>query len=242
MSQPLRLFVDAPLAEAADIPLTEAQAHYAVTVMRRAEGDPVLAFNGLHGEWAGHLAALSRRGVRLRIERQTRAQQDEAGPWLVFALLKRDATDLVVRMATELGVGAILPAITARTNAARVNEQRLAAIAIEAAEQSERLTVPRVHPPRPLAAILHDWPSDRTLFAAVERADAPFLCLPRREAGTAPAPVGLLVGPEGGFAPTELDALARSPLVTAVSLGSHILRAETACIAGLALLRGPGSG
>ena len=71
----------------------------------------------------------------------------DADLWLVFALLKRDATDLVVQKATELGVSALVPVITERTNAARVNLDRLRAIAIEAAEQSERLTVPDLVPP-----------------------------------------------------------------------------------------------
>lgn len=238
MTQALRLFVDAPLMPRAEVALTEAQGHYVLTVMRRAVGDPVLVFNGREGEWLGHLSTVSRRGAALLLARQTRPQCDDAGatgPWLVFALLKRDATDLVVRMATELGVAAVLPAITARTNAARVNEARLTAIAIEAAEQSERLTVPTILAPRPLAAILADWPPERRLFAAIERADAPKLPPFRGLAG-------LLIGPEGGFASAELDALTRSPFVTPASLGSHILRAETACLAGLALLQAPWCG
>jgi 16S rRNA (uracil1498-N3)-methyltransferase len=235
MTQPLRLFVDAPLAERDEVALTEAQAHYVTSVMRRTVGDPVLVFNGRDGEWLAALSAASKRGAGIRPERQTRPQRDEPGPWLAFALLKRDATDLVIRMATELGAAAILPVITARTNAARVNEQRLLAIAIEAAEQCERLTIPTVLAPRPLAAVLDAWPSDRELFAAVERADAP----PLRPAR---APAGLLIGPEGGFTQGELDAFARSPIVTPSSLGPRILRAETACLAGLALLQAPGCG
>lgn len=236
MTQPLRLFVDAPLASEAEVALTEPQAHYVTSVMRRTAGDPILVFNGQDGEWLASLSSVSRRGASVRLTHQTRPQRDESGgPWLAFALLKRDATDLVVRMATELGAAALLPVITARTNAARVNEQRLLAIAIEAAEQCERLTVPAILPPRPLAAVLDAWPADRELFAAIERADSPPLVRAR-------GPAGLLIGPEGGFAPGELDAFARSPIVTPASLGPRILRAETACLAGLALLQAPGCG
>ncbi len=236
MTQPLRLFVDAPLAGEGEVALTEPQAHYVTSVMRRTAGDPILVFNGQDGEWLASLSSVSRRGASIRLTHQTRPQRDEsAGPWLAFALLKRDATDLVVRMATELGAAALLPVITARTNAARVNEQRLLAIAIEAAEQCERLTVPAILPPRALAAVLDAWPADRELFAAIERADSPPLVRAR-------GPAGLLIGPEGGFAPGELDAFARSPIVTPASLGPRILRAETACLAGLALLQAPGCG
>jgi 16S rRNA (uracil1498-N3)-methyltransferase len=166
---------------------------------------------------------------------QCRSQAAEPDIWLVFAPLKRDATDLVVQKATELGVAAILPVLTERTNAARVNAVRLAAIAREAAEQSERLTVPAIHAPVPLPRLLDAWPEDRKLFLALERADAQPLA-------AHPGPTGLLVGPEGGFSPAERDLLLRRPGVQAVSLGPRILRAETACLAGLVLLQAGGYG
>jgi 16S rRNA (uracil1498-N3)-methyltransferase len=149
----------------------------------------------------------------------------------VFAVLKRDATDLVVQKATELGVSALLPVFSARTNAARINLDRLSAIAREAAEQSERLTVPEVRAPAPLPDLLARWPSERGLAAAIERG------------GPARIPHGsgaLLVGPEGGFAAAELDALRAARFVSPISLGPRILRAETAVIAGLALLQAEG--
>src|ERR1700691_5107618 len=101
-----------------------------------------------------------------------RAKAAEPDVWLIFALLKRDATDLVVQKATELGVAALWPVMTSRTNAQRVNLERLHAIAIEAAEQSERLIVPCIHEPRPLTTLLHAWPARRRLFVAVERETA----------------------------------------------------------------------
>ena len=91
--------------------------------------------------------ALSRGKATFAVETLLRPQAHDADLWLVFALLKRDATDLVVQKATELGVSALLPVFTERTNAGRVNLDRLRAIAIEAAEQSERLTVPASAPP-----------------------------------------------------------------------------------------------
>jgi 16S rRNA (uracil1498-N3)-methyltransferase len=227
-----RLFVATDLAPGADITLGVDQAHYLGAVMRRRAGDPVTLFNGRDGEWAGHLSALARgRGI-VTLIRQTRAQAPEPGPWLMFAPVKRDATDLIVRMATELGVAAILPVMTDRTNTARVNLDRLAAIATEAAEQSERLTLPVIVPAARLSDALAAWPQDRRLFAALERADAGPLT-------ESPEPAGLLVGPEGGFSAAERDALSRSPMVTPVSLGPRILRADTACVAGLALLQRP---
>ena len=238
----IRLFVRDPLAPGAELVLAPGQAHYLGAVMRRGTGDPVLLFNGRDGEFlarivapeAGSGRAAGRAALRVRVDSRTRAQAPGPDLWLAFALLKRDATDLVVQKATELGVVALFPVLTARTNAARVNLDRLAAIATEAAEQSERLEVPVIHPPRPLAALLADWPRDRPLFAAFERADAP------PPPGLAPGqPAGLLVGPEGGFTEAELDVLRACPFVTPAGLGPRILRAETAALAGLVLLQVP---
>lgn len=232
-----RLLVDASLSEGGVCPLSPSQAHYLGTVLRRRPGSGLRLFNGRDGEWQGRLIEVRRDRAEVLVEKQTREQAaEDVDLWLAFALLKRDATDLVVQKATELGVSRLLPVLTARTNAGRVNEDRLAAIATEAAEQSERLTVPTVEKVQPLAALLASWPADRALFAAVER--APDLTPLRPAKG----PAGLLIGPEGGFIPSELDGFRNHPLVTLVQLGSRVLRAETACIAGLVLLQAPGCG
>lgn len=170
----------------------------------------------------------------------SRGPDTRSGPesdlWLLFALLKRDATDLVVQKATELGVSRLIPVITERTIADRINADRLVAIATEAAEQSERLTVPDLDPPARIGAVLDRWPAGRTLTVAAERRTASF---PAARFGE---PGALLVGPEGGFSRGEVEALERQPFVTWASLGPRILRAETAAIAGLALLQRPTAG
>jgi 16S rRNA (uracil1498-N3)-methyltransferase len=229
-SAAVRLFVAVPLHAGAAIDAGAGQAHYLGTVMRRAPGDPVRLFNGADGEWLGHIIAIRRDHARLEVERLLRPQAEEPDLWLAFAPLKRDATDLIVQKATELGVSAILPVFTERTNAARVNLERLTAIAGEAAEQCERLSVPPIRPPARLCEVLATWPAGRTLVAAVERSDAEPI---RPMKG----PTALLIGPEGGFSQGELDVLRAHPFVLPASLGRRILRSETAAIVGLALLQ-----
>jgi 16S rRNA (uracil1498-N3)-methyltransferase len=232
---PIRLHVDVALTAGASIEASPGQAHHLGVVMRRTVGDSVRMFNGRDGEWDGRIAWLSKGKATLLVETLLRPQQDDLDLWLVFGLLKRDTTDLVTQKATELGVSALLPVFTERTNVARVNEDRLRAIAIEAAEQSERLTVPRIQPPRGLDHVLAAWPHDRPLFVAMEREHLPS---PDR-LGTAAA---LLVGPEGGFGPHDRALLDHRDFVRRVSLGRRILRAETAAIVGLALLQAPSCG
>jgi 16S rRNA (uracil1498-N3)-methyltransferase len=224
-----RLHVPHGLAEGAHIPGTPAQAHYLGTVLRQEAGAPLRLFNGRDGEFAATIAALRRDKLTLAIGAQTRPQAPEPDIWLLFSPLKRDATDLVVQKATELGASALLPVFCARTNTGRINEERLTAIATEAAEQSERLTIPALHTPRRLFDVLGDWDPARTLAAALERVPGLPPC------GAAPAGA-LLIGPEGGFTPDELDVMRATPFIQPVSLGPRILRAETAALAGLALL------
>ena len=225
-----RLFVPDALAEGAAFDATPAQAHYLGTVLRQAAGAKLRLFNGQHGEWAATLATIRRDRARFLVERQTRPQTAEPDLWLVFAPLKRDATDLVVQKATELGASAILPVFTARTNTARLNLDRLRAIATEAAEQCERLTLPRMADPLALPELLAAWPAERRLVVALERSQSP----PPRPRDS---PTALLIGPEGGFTPAEITLLRRHPAVEPVTLGPRVLRAETAAIVGLALLQ-----
>lgn len=228
-----RLYLDQPLDEGVEIPATPAQAHYLGSVMRRGAGDPVRLFNGRDGEWAGRIAHLRRDRAVFLPERRIRAQAPEPELRLLVAAVKRDAMDWIAEKATELGATLIQPVFTRRSIADRVNTARLAAIAQEAAEQCERLGVPRVPAALPLHAVLDAWDGVPLLVGA-ERREAPPV------AGAAKRlqlPAAWLVGPEGGFERAELDDLLRRPFVSPVALGPRILRAETAAVAGLAILQ-----
>ena len=227
-----RLHLDELLAEGVRVSVGGERFHYLARVMRAGAGDPVRLFNARCGEWGARVAAVGRSALELEVEKRRREPVGGGtGAVLLFAPLKRDATDLVVRMATELGVAEIRPVSTARTIAGRVNGERLALIAREAAEQCERLDLPRIGEMVGLWTLLDGWDPGVPMVAAVERSGARLLGTERSGAGA------LLVGPEGGFAPEELDGLARRPFVQPVSLGPCVLRADTAAAVGLALLR-----
>jgi len=227
-----RLYVEASLSGGAQFDATPEQAHYLSNVMRLTAGSEITLFNGHDGEWRGEIAETGKKRATLRSTDLLRPQAAEPDLWLVFALVKRSAVDLIVEKATELGVSKLLPVITERTNASRTGEERLRAIAVEAAEQCERLSVPEILPAQSFNKLLTSWEPTRILYSMDETgAGRP---IAEVLAGAAPGPAALLIGPEGGFAKSELDALDRLAFATRVGLGPRVLRAETAVIAALA--------
>ncbi|EME71652.1 16S ribosomal RNA methyltransferase RsmE [Paramagnetospirillum caucaseum] len=230
-----RLFVPAPLAAGVAVALTRDQTHYLAAVMRAEPGEMVLLFNGADGEWLARIAALAKAGAALVPERRTRPQTPEPDLWLLAAPLKKDRTDLVVEKAAELGVSRLWPVFTRRTNAGRVNIERLRAHLTEAAEQCERLTVPDLAEPAALDKVLAGWPAERVLLFLDEGGGGPPLT--QVLTGLPPGPLALLVGPEGGFDDGERRLITAQPFARAVGLGPRILRAETAAIAALAVVQ-----
>jgi 16S rRNA (uracil1498-N3)-methyltransferase len=227
----IRLLLEHDLAAGANVMLAEAQAHYVIHVMRVEPGASVLVFNGRDGEWTATVQRVGKKGCTVALHNQTRAQIPEPDVWLAFAPLKRARIDMLVEKATELGAAALLPVFTQHTNAERINLERLRATAIEAAEQCERLTVPRIEPAVDFQQLLARWPTTRSLLVLDETgAGVPIAAA---LAQTASLPCGFLVGPEGGFTKSELDALTQLAFVTRVGLGPRILRAETAALAAL---------
>jgi 16S rRNA (uracil1498-N3)-methyltransferase len=205
-------------------------------VLRLAPGAAVAGFNPRDGEWLCRIVALERNRATLTVLAQRRAPAPEQDLWLVFAPIRRARLDWLVEKAAELGAAALIPVATMRTRAGPLNRDRLAAVAIAAAEQSGRLSVPEVRAIRPLDALLADWDAARRLIVCDETGAGRPIAEALREFPTG-LPAALLTGPEGGFAPSELDALANLPFVTRVGLGPRVLRAEMAAIAALTVFQ-----
>jgi 16S rRNA (uracil1498-N3)-methyltransferase len=235
--RPPRLYVVAGLAPSVEIELEWQQAHHLGSVLRLAPGAGVAVFNAADGEWLCRIEEIGKGKARLRAEKQLRPPEpkDAYDLWLLFAPIKRARLDWLVEKATELGVAALLPVWTARTQVERVNLDRLRAHAVEAAEQSERLSVPDLRAPERLDRLLATWPGARRLVVCDESgAGEP---ISDAAARLPPGPMALLVGPEGGFDETELDAFGKLSFVTRVGLGPRVLRAETATLAAVALFQ-----
>lgn len=223
----VRLFLDGPLAQGAVIDLDRAQANYLGNVMRKGADDQVLLFDGQSGEWLARIIDAGRNRMSLSVVHRTRALEPVPDLVLAFAPLKRAQTDWLVEKATELGVARLQPVMTRRTISERVKIERLRSIAIEAAEQCGRTSLPAISQPISLASFL-DGLGDRRLYFADEQGGTS-----TRSAFTA-GPAAILVGPEGGFGDDERGTIRARSRTIAISLGPRILRAETAALAAIA--------
>jgi 16S rRNA (uracil1498-N3)-methyltransferase len=231
-----RLYVSQDLASAAEVGLEPQQANYLVNVLRLGGGARVLLFNGRDGEFSSTLAPNPRKGASLIVGRQTRPQEVPPDVDYLFAPLKHARLDYMAQKAVEMGARRFMPVITRRTQAARVNLERLRANAIEACEQCGVIWTPEVAAPETLEKALRRWPADRLMVFCDEEAPqaSPLDALAGVRAGNG---VGLLVGPEGGFDDDERAAILATPRILRLSLGPRILRADTAAVAALALIQ-----
>lgn len=230
-----RLFVEEALAPGAElIPPPEAL-NYLLNVLRLREGDAILLFNGRDGEFLAHVTETTRRSAKLRVERILRTQTPRADLDYCFAPLKQGRLDYMAQKATEMGAGRLVPVITRRTQVRRVNSARLRANAVEAAEQCGVLAVPEAPDAVELSDFLAAFPPERLLVFCDE--DAPIANPVTALSGRSGRGVSVLVGPEGGFDETERASVARLPNVARISLGPRVLRADTAAVAGLAVVQ-----
>ena len=168
----IRLFVPHDLASGATLDLDEGQSRYLAAVMRLAEGDELLVFNGRDGEWRARVQAVRKKAVSLEAVAQSRPQAIGPDLDLVIALVKRARLETIVEKAAELGARRVRPVITERTNADHTRVDRLQTIAVEASEQTGRLDVPEVTEPVKLERLLAGWDEGRRLLFCDEAGDA----------------------------------------------------------------------
>ena len=230
-----RLYIDALLVDGEIIALSSDQMHYLQHVLRLGVGAPIAVFNGFDGEYRATISEIGKKQCLITIGTQQRPQIYCRDLWLLFAPVKKARLDFIAQKASELGVRVIWPVKTDFCQISRVNENRLAANAIEAAEQTERLDVAKIKPFTSLPDALKLCESDRLLIWCDEASiDRPSSNISN---ALADAPshqkAAVLIGPEGGFSRSERAGLQKHINCLKVSLGPRILRADTAAISAL---------
>ncbi|MGB3723889.1 MAG: 16S rRNA (uracil(1498)-N(3))-methyltransferase [Pacificimonas sp.] len=204
------------------------------SVMRLGSGDEVILFDTITGEWRAVIEAVSKRDVVVRPAEYLRPRETVPDIWLLAAPIKRTRFEWTAEKACELGAARFQPVITERTGgveAQQAKPERLRAHMIEAAEQCGRTALPELADAAALSDVLADWPENRALIFCDEEGGEPALDVMR----TTPAPAAILIGPEGGFSDAERDIILSQANSRRLSMGTRILRADTAAAAALAI-------
>ncbi|EIM27822.1 16S rRNA (uracil(1498)-N(3))-methyltransferase [Microvirga lotononidis] len=232
-----RLFIDAPLRAGSRIALDRGQANYLLNVLRLKAGETVLIFNGQDGEWRAEVAVEGRKAADLVCMELTREQEPAPDVIYAFAPLKHARLDYMVQKAVEMGAGILQPVLTRRTQATRVNLDRMRSNAIEAAEQCGILAIPGVREEEDLGRFLKGLEKERLVVFCDENAPVSNPVEALAKLGNKQAGLAVIVGPEGGFTDQERALVAAHERCVCVSLGPRILRADTAAVAALAIVQ-----
>jgi 16S rRNA (uracil1498-N3)-methyltransferase len=230
-----RIYVDAPLQSGAQIDLPSDQIHYLINVLRLGKGAGLAVFNGIDGEFAAMISVAGKRQCVVSIGDRRREHKACPDLWLMFAPVKKARLDFIAQKASELGVRVIWPVNTEFCQIGRVKDTRLAANAIEAAEQTERLDIAEIWPFVPLHEALGQIEDDRLLIWCDEASAGDPSLNVTVALGHAPPheKAAILIGPEGGFSAAEREILDGRINCLKISLGPRILRADTAAISAL---------
>ena len=230
-----RLFIDQPLKQGSMIDLEREQANYLLNVLRLKDDSQLLVFNGQDGEWLTNLKQEGRKKAVLTLVEQTRAQPEPSDLVVLFAPIKVGRLEYMVQKMVEMGAGTIQPVFTDHTQLHKINEKRLSANILEAAEQCGVLSIPELKPAMKLSQLLSDWDETRQIIFCDEGTETNNPLSQLRTQST--EKFALLIGPEGGFSAQERETLQSLNHVTPIPLGPRILRADTALVAAMAVLQ-----
>ncbi len=226
------------------VDLPEDEARHLTKVLRVRAGDAVAVFDGRGHEYRARVEQAGRSGARVRVlEALISAPEPDVAVTLAQAVLKGDRMDEVVRDATMMGVAAIQPVVTARTQVSLAALRRGAAldrwrrVAVASVKQCRRAVVPVIHTPCALDTFVRTGGGAGTLrLMLIEPGGGAtgtrgaLAELPR------PAAAHLLVGPEGGWAAEEVEAAVANGW-TPMTLGRRTLRADAAPVAAIAVVQ-----
>ena len=235
----LRLYLPASFEANQPVILSDKQAHYALHVLRLKEGDYLQGFNGREGEWEGSFQKLPKKLYAFVPVKKRRDPFALPKLGLAFSPLKNERFFYLIEKAVELGVTDLFPLHTEFTQVNRLNFNKISEQMTSATQQCERFDLPTLYEQKPLNAFLlqiKEWHP----FIAIERFGSSV------NSSGAPKPLAqeqslqppcLIIGPEGGWSDTE-KAYFYEMRMSFLDFGPLILRAETAAVVGLSMLRG----
>ncbi|HEY2344454.1 MAG TPA: 16S rRNA (uracil(1498)-N(3))-methyltransferase [Xanthomonadaceae bacterium] len=238
-----RVLLGSSLRAGDTVELPASACDHLLRALRLPEGAPLVLCNGDGMDYRAQLVDVGRRGACARIlDAAPNRTESPLRIVLAQALARGEKMDWVVQKATELGVAAIAPVVTERTEVrldAERASRRLAhwqGVAAAACEQSGRARVPEIAEPRTLATYLAEVGTEALRFALDPEGESPSAIAALHDDRTLQSPIHLVVGPEGGLSERDLAQL-RAAGFRGLRLGPRILRTETAGLAGVAVLQ-----
>src|SRR3989344_588615 len=202
------------------------------TVFRYNVASQVILFNGDGYDYLVMITSLRNLGATVEVYKKMKNRNNpKMDITLCVGVIKKDNFEWVVEKATELGVSRIIPVLCERSEKKNLNMERLQKIAVEASEQSDRGDVPKIYEILELEKLLQKnmLPEQKIVLHPEGKYIGDFLSENQFKDLT------VFIGTEGGFSENEIKELALHN-VPAISLGSQILRAETAVVAVSSLL------
>ena len=214
--------------------LNKSDTHYLRNVMRCRENDQINLFNENDGEFYSEILKIKKHEIILEIFKLSTNTEIINDISLIFSLVKKNKMDFIIQKATEMGVKKIFPILTERSSIRNINTTRMYAIAKEASEQSNRISIPEISNLQTIQELLKNWDKNRSILYADEilKINKNLTILNRKNFVKS----SLLIGPEGGFSSEENDMLKTYKFVYPISFGETILRSDTAAIVGLSYL------
>ncbi|MEK9741483.1 MAG: RsmE family RNA methyltransferase [Pelagibacteraceae bacterium] len=233
MEKKIRIFLDETLEENKEILLGKEQSHYITNVMRLKMNDELSLFNGKQGEFVGTVSSQLKKETKIKIYKKLREQSKSSNISLAFCPPKGARLDLLIQKCTEVGLKNFIPVISDHTINRKINTERLNKVIIEACEQSDQMTIPKLLNTitfKDFIGSLHA--KDTVLFADINHKKNNLSELLSEKKNN----FILFIGPEGDFSSQERDQIKMNSKFKSFSLGTNILRSETAAISGLVLL------
>ena len=225
----IRLFYSESLSNNLSGKLNKDQSRYLTSVMRLKTNQEFSLFNK-SGEWNTKILSINKNIVEFEVQNQLRQSIQEREIWLVFAPIKSNYFNFMLQKATEIGVTKLFPITTERTIVRKINEDRLNKILIEAAEQSNRLTIPSIEKIQKLEKFLNENKNINLVFGDLNTENK------KIEFKDPSKPIAVLIGPEGDFSETERVKILEFNGVQSIKLNDNILRSETAVISSLSII------
>lgn len=226
------MYINCKLEKGEIIRLNKDQFNYLGNVLRKHNDDKVLVFNGISGEWKASINYRGKRSIDLLIEEKILEQVIVPDVMLCFSNIRKNRVSFIIEKGTELGVRTFQPIISEHTQSASFNILKSKYQSVQAAEQTQRLDIPEIMQPKSLLELLGDWDNNRVLLFADEKKA---VISPVDVIANISSPVGILIGPEGGFSSVERNYLMSKNFTRPISLGPRVLRSDTASLSLLTL-------